>query len=226
MNNKKKQVLIGLLIVIFIISIPIGYKLLNKGQEKNVIEDTEPKSSLSILEEYSNEGVNVLKNNYTTTEEMDFALKNIGRNIYDLKLKNYEGKTFKFSKMKGKKFIIEVAQTSCNSCKIAEPIVNNILKDREDIELIPLFLNSTKESIDEYYNELNIEKPKNLLIDEEKITKEMFGLTLTPTYLFVDEIGNISLVREGFIDMEFFTDDLETAYKETKIYEYKNNPTE
>ena len=52
----------------------------------------------------------------------------------------------------------------------------------------------------------------------------MFGLTLTPTYLFVDEIGNISLVRRT--DMEFFTDDLGTAYKETKIYEYKNNPTE
>lgn len=225
MNNKKKQVLIGLLIIIIIISIPIGYKLLNERQETTT-KDVEPKSSLSILEEYSDEGVNVLKNNYTTTEEMDFALKNIGKNIYDLKLKDYEGKTFKFSKMKGKKFIIEVSQSGCSSCKIAEPIVNNILKDREDVELIPLFLNSTKESIDEYYNELNIEKPKNLLIDEEKITKEMFGLTLTPTYLFVDEIGNISLVREGFIDMEFFTDDLGTAYKETKIYEYKNNPTE
>lgn len=225
MNNKKKQVLIGLLIIIIIISIPIGYKLLNERQE-TTIKDVEAKSSLSILEEYSDEGVNVLKNNYTTTEEMDFALKNIGKNIYDLKLKDYEGKTFKFSKMKGKKFIIEVSQSGCSSCKIAEPIVNNILKDREDVVLIPLFLNSTKESIDEYYTELNIEKPKNLLIDEERITKEMFGLTLTPTYLFVDETGNISLVREGFIDIEFFTDDLETAYGETKIYEYKNNPTE
>ena len=60
----------------------------------------------------------------------------------------------------------------------------------------------------------------------KKNNKRNVWININSTYLFVDEIGNISLVREGFIDMEFFTDDLETAYKETKIYEYKNNPTE
>lgn len=186
----------------------------NPNDERNnaVIEER-------TLESFSEDGIKLLKNNYTTTEDMKFALKNIGTNISEMKFKTYSGKEIGIKDFKGKKIILEISQTTCESCREADPIVHEIMKDK-DVELVPVFLNSTKEMIDEYYSQLNLEMPKNVIIDEEKVTKDKFNLTVTPTYIFVDEEGTISLVKQTFVDKISFEDDLDLAFGEDKIYDY------
>lgn len=218
---KRKSLIIIPIVLALGVSGIFGYKYYQHNTENvNGIEEVKG-DTFSKLEGYDEVGLQLLKNNFTTTDDMEFALKNIGTNVSDLKFLDTNSKTFKFKTMKGKKFIIEIAQSSCESCKLADPIVKEIMKDYQDVEIIPIFLNSTKESINAYYDELKLDKPNIVLIDEVKKSKEIFSLKLTPTYLFVDETGTISMVREGFVDENFFIEDLKTAYADKKIYEYQ-----
>lgn len=217
---KRNSLIIAPIVLALGISGFFGYRYYQHNVKNVEVEDVVV-DSFSKLESYDEAGLQLFKNNFTTTDDMEFALKNIGTNVLDLKFLDVNDKTFKLKTMKDKKFIIEIAQSGCESCKLADPTVKEIMKDYQDVEIIPIFLNSTKESIDEYYTELKLDKPNTILIDEDKVSKDYFSLKLTPTYLFVDETGTISMVREGFVDDKFFIEDLKTAYADKKIYEYK-----
>lgn len=217
---KRKGLIIAPIVLALGITGFFGYRYYQHNEKGVESVEKGEVNLFSNLENYDETGLQILKNNFTTTDDMEFALKNIGTDVLDLKFLDVNDKTFKLKNMKGKKFIIEIAQTGCETCKLADPIVREVMKDYEDIEIIPMFLNSTKESIPAYYDELKLDKPNTILIDEEKVSKDIFSLSLTPTYLFVDETGTISMVREGFVDDKFFIEDLKTAYADKKIYEY------
>ena len=212
MRNKRLLYLLGATILSSSMFVSCGTP--NEQPQTNTEQN-----QVVTLDSYSEEGMEILKNNYVNTDDMKFALRNIGLDISNMKFKTYDENEIKLSDYIGRNVILEVAQAECNSCKASAPKVREALKDK-DIELIPLFLNSTNEQIDQFYSSVGIDKDKTIIVDKDKISKEKLGLTKTPTYIFIDKTGKISLVKERFTDDVMFKEDLNLAFGEKKLYEY------
>lgn len=219
MRSKKILALISVLALSISLMVGCTNKPVEDNNKPNEVVETQAED---LLLEYNEEGMKLLKANYTTTDEMKVALKNIGQDISNMKFKTYSGSEISLKDYKGKNVILEVSQASCGSCKESAPLVREAIEGTDiDVEVIPLFLNSNKEEIDGFYNELGLEKEETIIIDEEKISVDKFALTKTPTFIFVDTEGKISLIKEVFIDANQFASDMESAFGETKIYELK-----
>lgn len=222
MINKK------LLSVLGIATISIGMlvgctndKEVDNSQEETQQESIDFKNDAvgDILLKYNEDGMKILKANYPEQEKMELALRNIGNKLSDLKLKDINGKEVKLNQFNGKKVIIEIQQDTCEYCMENTPIVHKYLEDKEDIVLVSIFLNSTEDGIKQYYEDLNLEVPENVWLDEDKALVDEFNLTQTPTTIFVDESGKISLVREDVYDTVRLNDDTKLAFDSDKIYD-------
>lgn len=207
------------------LSVLIGVSLM--GCQSKTIEIDEStmaqtqEGTLPLLSEYNEEGLTYLKAYYPTISKFEFALKNIGNELGDLTLTKLDGTTFKFSELKGKKIMIELNQDYCDYCKENEPVTTKVLKEREDVIHIPVFLNSTVEGIKGFYSELGLEIPAYTLIDDTKKLVDVFGATTTPTTIFVDENNKVSYVSEYVFDETTLNDALKIAFEDAKIYDMK-----
>lgn len=185
------------------------------------ITDNKELTAEDILLTYNEEGMTYLRANYPDNDLMTLALKNIGNEISDIKLKSIDGKEVNLNQFKGKKVIFEIVQDSCSYCKENEPFVEKVLKDYDDVVLVAVFENSSVDGIKDYYKELGIELPNNVWLDENKDLVTEFSLANTPTMVFVDESGKVSLIKEKVYDETTLKDDIEFAFGENKIYEMK-----
>lgn len=185
--------------------------------------DLKKDSIENILLTYNEQGMKLLKAYYPDTESMEIALRNIGNTLSDLKLKDINGLEVSINKYKGKKVVFEVMQDSCEYCKASTSAIDSEIKKREDVIVVPIFLNSTKEGIEQFYNEVGIEKPKEIWIDDNKDIAKEFNLTKTPALIFVDENGKISLIKQQDYDEVTIKDDLIVAFDNEKLYNMKIN---
>lgn len=220
MRNKRKLLsLIGM--TTLVLCILVGC---NKSDNVNIQENESNKEYISEnnLSNYNEEGQLILKENYTE-DKLDLALNNIGNSLSNITLKNLEGEEVNLNQFSGKKIVFEISQDTCSYCKENIPITHHILSKNDDIILVPIFLNSTVEGIKSFYDELGVEIPKNIWIDENKETVKEFSLSKTPTIIFVDETGKISLIKQEVYTKESFSKDLNLAFGDNKIYEMKNN---
>lgn len=226
MINKKK--LLGIMgVATLSMSMLVGCTSEPAEQEQNPEEVTEEITKDSKVEDilltYNEEGMNLLKANYPEKEKMELGLKNIGNELSDMSLKTLEGKEVKLNQFKGKKVVFEIAQDSCEYCMENAPVTHKALAERDDIVLVPVFLNSSVDGIKTFYSNLGLEVPENVWIDENNDLVEEFKLSKTPTLIFVDESGKISLAKQEVYDDVTFKDDLDLAFGEEKIYEMKVN---
>ncbi|HBF2930765.1 thioredoxin fold domain-containing protein [Clostridioides difficile] len=189
----------------------------HKSEVKQTIKSSEDK-----LLEYTEEGMNILKANYPTFEKMDLALKNIGNSVSNLTLNNTDGEPFKFNKLNGKKVILSVNKTDCSFCKKTSMLIDKVIKDT-DIIYIPLFIKSTNDEINDYYENLNLNKPNTILVDENLSFIKEASIKNVPTLFFIDENNRISLIKEFDYDKITLTDDLKLAFESPKIYKMKVN---
>lgn len=228
MINKKLLSVLGLATIS--IGMLVGCTNDKDNQVDNTQEETQQESVDlkndtigNILLNYNEDGMKILKANYPEQEKMELALRNIGHQLSDLKLKDINGKDVKLNQFNGKKVMIEILQDSCEYCMTNTPIVHKYLEDKDDIVLVSIFLNSTVDGIKEYYEGLNIKLPENVWLDENKDIVDEFNLTQTPTAIFVDESGKISLVREDVYDNVRLNDDFKLAFESDKIYDMTVN---
>lgn len=194
-------------------------------------KETEPKnidfaqSVEDIMLNYSDKGMDILKANYPESEEMKIALKNIGRTPKNSEYKTLNGDTLTlengvFKELKDKKVVIEVSQAHCPYCKETTPVIDKVLKDENynNVELVTVFVNSTEDKVNDYYEELGLEKPKYVIINEDKSIVEEFLLIMTPTTIYLDGSGKVSYVENGPMDETVFKDVLKTAFEDEPIY--------
>lgn len=224
MNKKKLLGVIGVATLSTAILVGCGSKPVDKEPEDNATEEITKESTIEdILLTYNEDGMKLLKATYPEKEKMELGLKNIGNEISDISLKNLNGKEVNLNQFKGKKVVFEIAQDSCEYCMENAPITHKALSERDDVALVPIFLNSTVEGIEKFYSDLGLEVPENVLIDENHTTVKEFNLAKTPTLIFVDESGKISLAKQEVYDEVTFGDDLKLAFGEEKIYDMKVN---
>lgn len=194
------------------------------------VEETEKtidytKTAEEIILNYSDEGMNVLKSNFPESSDMETALKNIGRTPTNMTFKTLDGENLTlengvFKELKDKKVVIDVVQAGCSYCKKTTPIFHSVLQDEKysDVELVTVFVNSTEEEINKYYEDLKLERPKYVLINEDKSIVKEFSLSVTPTTIYLDGSGKISYIKNGEIDETVFKTVLKTAFEDEPIY--------
>lgn len=225
MINKKLLSILGIATISIGMLVGCGANNKETPQDDTQQETVDLKNDTieDILLNYNEEGMKLLKANYPEQEKMELALRNIGYELSDLKLKDLNGKEVLLNQLKGKRVLIEVLQDSCDYCKENTPIVHKNLENKDDIVLVSIFLNSTVDGIKEYYENLNIDIPKNVWIDDNKDLVSEFNLTQTPTSIFVDESGKVSLVREDVYDDIKLNDDIKLAFESDKLYDMTVN---
>lgn len=189
-------------------------------QETQQNENNEELSPTDKLLQYNEEGMNLLKSKFTSTKDMKLALNCIGQNLPNIKVKTIDNEDFDLSKLKGKNTLITVSQAKCDSCKENEKTLSNELKDK-DIQVVSLFENSNKEEIENYFKELDIKDKGIVLIDNNKEFMKHFNLTNTPTSIFIDKSGKVSLVTMQVYDKNTLSDDIKLAFGDKKIYNLK-----
>lgn len=199
----------------------------SETKEDTSVEIDYNEDANEILLNYNEEGMDTLLANFTKSEDMEMALKNIGRVPSDFEYKTIDGKTLtikngKVSGYEDRNVIIEVAQVECEYCKVLSEEFNKALKDNEDVVLIPIFVNSTKDDIKNYYEELGIEMPETVIIDESKEIVNEFSLTKTPTSIFLDKTGKISYTLIGDKNEPALSEILDTAFGDKPIYTMLN----
>ena len=138
-------------------------------------------------------GQELLKNTFLEDDALSLALKNIG-NTPDIVFKDINGNTVSLKEFTGKRMVLEIIQNTCSYCKKQVPITHKFTPD--DVLLIPIFVNSTKSDIKNFYKELNIALPNIILLDPQKKVVNEFHLKKTPTSVFIDEFGKISFIRQ------------------------------
>lgn len=137
-------------------------------------------------------------------------------------LNTTDGNPFEFDKLKGKKVILSVNKTDCSFCKKTSMLIDKVIKDT-NIIYIPLFIKSTNDEINNYYENLNLKKPKTILVDKDLSFIKETSIKNVPTLFFIDENSRISLIKEFDYDKITLTDDLKLAFESPKIYKMKVN---
>lgn len=176
------------------------------------------------LSDYTDEGMRLFESDFKTKSELILALKNIGNNIGDYAVTTQKGETINLASLNGKNILIDVVNATCSDCLSTAPIIADVLsKTDKDITLIPIFINSKDENIDNFYKSLSIDKPVNVVSDTKNESKKKFSLTKTPTLIYIDKTGMISYIMEEKVDKQSFTDSLVSAFDDStkKLYEYK-----
>ena len=180
------------------------------------------KATEDILLKYSEEGMSLIKKLYPDRVVMDIALKNLGRTISNVSYKTIDNKEIKINDFKNKKVIFEVMQTTCNICKETSKILNNKEKVLDkDIEVITIFPKDNINDIKEFYKELKLDLPKNLVsLENNKNLNiiEEFDLKATPTLIFLEN-NTVSHISMGGFDKETLKENAKLAFSENKIYD-------
>lgn len=223
-----KKKLIGILAMTMLsVSLLVGCSKPVEEEAEKSIDFT--KTVEEIILNYSEKGMDVLKSNFPESTDMEIALKNIGRTPTDMSFKTLDGETLTlengiFKELKDKKVILEIAQAHCPYCKETTPIIHKVLEDEKykDVELVTVFVNSTEEEIKAYYEELNLEVPQYVIINEDKSVVQEFSLAVTPTTVYLNGSGKISYIKNGSMDETTFKDILKTSFEDEPIYNMLN----
>ena len=218
--NKKKIIsaIAGVIIVGISIctSIYISHHKNITNQDSQKIEQrTSPEEQLL---KYNEEGMKILKANYTDTDEMKLALNNIGNSFLDFKFTGVHDNEIKLSQFKGKKVLLTIEQPNCSYCIENEKFLETALKDK-DIIHVSLLEKADKEAVNTYYEGLGYkEVPQYVGYEKDVNFGAKTGVFSTPTSFFIDEDGKVSFVYTDAFNENTFNDALKIAYSSNKIY--------
>ena len=192
-------------------------------KEKPIVIDYSA-SPEEILASYTEKGMKLFKANFPDTLTMNYALKNIGKEVPDISGKTMDGKDFKLSDLKGKKVLISFGKTTCSVCKEMSPILKGIADSNPELVILHVFPVDNNQDIQAYYKGLNLDTPANILsLENNEGLKELavsqYQIEQVPTYVFVDESGRISYTYIGNKDKILFQDMIDTAFGDEKLYD-------
>ena len=212
-------------------------EMVEKKEEKKEIGFKERKVSVDysqkpeeVLSKYTEEGMNQFKLNYPDTYSMEFALKNIGKDLPAFKGKTMDGKTFDTKDYKGKDMVISVVKTTCPVCQKMTPIIGEKAKSNEDIKFVSLYPVDKKNDVKSYMKKHKEIKQSNTLVSDDnswmkKYVVDQFNVAQVPTFIFVDKTGKISYTYIGQTDSVLFDEMLKKAFEDKKLYDYVRTET-
>lgn len=101
---------------------------------------------------------------------------------------------------KEKPVLIDFFATNCSACRVSIPDLNRLYKEQGDkINIIGITAGETKESLEAFKKEMNIEFPL-YLDDEEATTNRNYFVRFVPTMFVIDTDGKIKNIIPGAVE--------------------------
>lgn len=208
--------------IIFILLVGISLSWINfiSNLCKPIKIDYINETPSQILTSYNKKGVSLLNKWYTDKDDLDFALKYLGRDFPDIKLKNVLGNEINNNSLKHKKSLILIGATYCENCKNTSKALSNL--DMKDVQSFYIFPKDNLADTQKYYSDLNIKmQDSKVILGSQNPTMSLvkdLGIKAVPLILFVDEKGKISYVHLGSATKEELITYKDRAFGKDKIY--------
>jgi thiol-disulfide isomerase/thioredoxin len=125
-----------------------------------------------------------------------FAVLEYGETAPDFTLADFSGHTVHLSDFKGKIVVLKLATTWCPTCKQQMQEIGDVIGflDENNVTVLDVFLQDTREMVDEYLT--GHAKPKSYipLMDDGQVRKD-YNVYLIPRLLIIDPAGKVR--RDG-----------------------------
>lgn len=214
------------IILIFILGIACWWILFSLSLKKHPTIDYVNDTPSKILNAYNKNGLSKLNSWYNDREELDFAVKYIGRKFPNIDLKTVSGKHITNEYFKDKKTLIIIGASYCENCQDVSKAINGLYNN--DIQLLYIYPKDNLADMIKYYEKINIALPNDKLIIGSQnttmsITKDL-SVKAVPLLLYVDGNGKISYVHLGNSDKDSLNEFKDRAFSnKNAIYnELKN----
>jgi thiol-disulfide isomerase/thioredoxin len=115
-------------------------------------------------------------------------------------LKDLDGKTVQLSDYKGKVVFIDFWAVWCPPCKASIPSVislHNKFLNNKSIVVLSVNLGDSKSKIEEFVKKEGMNYP--VLLDDKGIAAKDYQISSIPTFIIVDQNGNIAKRYIGYI---------------------------
>lgn len=192
-------------------------------KEKPVVIDYKAGAE-DILAQYTEEGMSHFKLNFPDTFSMEYALKNIGKELPFFEGITVDGKKFSTKSLKGKPFVLNVSKTTCPVCEEMSPIIQSFGKN-EQVPVISLYPVDKTAEVGTFRKKMKADPASLALVADKNDWLKSFAVdTLSiaqvPTLIFVDESGRISYTYIGKTDDVLLKDMKEKAFGKEKLYNF------
>lgn len=203
----KKMFLFILILGLFIFTTGCGI-----SNDIKTIEDVNTNSENTIVKDRGDETTLDLNYYYADYDKEEKALANklIGKDIMDIEMTDSMGNKIKLSDYKGKKIILQFADSTCSPCMESIPIIKKLEQSYEDIVFLKYYMVDSKESLNYAYSKQGESPSIHTFPGRESVNKDVdidaitsyYGVDYFPSYYFINEEGKISLYEVGGINEE------------------------
>lgn len=144
-------------------------------------------------------------NTNTDDEETKIANDIIGKDILDINMTDTMGNKVKLSDYKGKKVILQFAESTCSPCVDSIPIMKDLEKSYSNIVFLKYYMLDSKESLEYTYKKQNLKPSIYSFTGRDSINKDTniediknyYKTDYFPSYYFINKDGKISLFLLG-----------------------------
>lgn len=178
-----------------------------------------------ILSMYSEEGMSRFKLNYPDTYTMEYALKNIGKEMPEFSGKDLNGKDVTSKTYKGSNYVVNISKSTCEVCEEISPVIQKLEQGKNKIPVVSIYPIDKESDVSKHREKTKWEKTTTALVAEKNpdlkaLAVDELKVSTVPTLLFVDETGRISYINIGLTDDILMKDMKEKAFGKEKLYNF------
>lgn len=136
----------------------------------------------------------------------------VGAEAPDFRLFSLEGDAYRFEEPRGKAVLLNFFGVNCPYCRDGMDDLNKLYGEvREDAEVLLVNVGDSRESLEKFKTEYNLDAP--ILLDEDYSVGRSYMMQYVPYTVVIDVDGKISMIKVGPMSYEEMEKELDIASK-------------